>query len=234
MKVNEDKNSHRSPYTGILWPSNTKNYIIPRVLELERDFNIFLAHFQKIYYPDGTVSGFVKEFKDRDISINIGVYKKKENATDNFVLNCNYKVFFAVTLSQTEGQKANAVSIKQNSCLTYNVSFEFPKLHEKTSFSGQMNLQNSKSEFDHHDNLHNDYIIEIVGNLFEKCDAKLRRKLRMVLNDALTSKLTSFNENLTIQKENISKINDDLRKLQDRFVEDEKISQYMLKLNQAN
>ena len=55
----------------------------------------------------------------------------------------------------------------------------------------------------------------------------------MFINDALANKTSSFTEDVKIQKENISKINDDLRKLQDRFVEDEKISQYMLKLSQA-
>lgn len=231
MKANEDKHNYRSPFTGILWPTNTKSFQNPRVLELERDFNIFLNQFQRFYYPDGLVSGFVKESNQKDICLNVGAFKKTEESSENFILSTSYKNFFSAAFAQVDTQKNNTISMRQSSTLTYHITFEFPKIKEKTSFSGQLNISHVKSDFDHHENLQNDYIIEITGTVFEKCDNRLRRKLKTTINELLNAKMGSFVQNNLISKENISKISDDMRKLQAKFIEDEKITQHTLKVH---
>lgn len=233
MRANEDKSNFRSPFTGVLWPSNTKTYTVPRNMELERDLNVFLSQFQKLYYVDGVVSGYVREFKDKEVTINIGTYRKKEEKSDHLIVNCSYKVFFTASVSQTDTAKANTVALKQNSSLTYAISLEFPKLQEKTTFSGQLTSQNNKSEFDHNENLNNDYVVELVGNQFERSDNRLRWKLHNLLADVLVKKTASAFAGIKAAPKTIGIINDDLRKLQARFLEEEKLTNIPIKILQG-
>lgn len=233
MRANEDKTNFRSPFTGVLWPSNTKTYTVPRNMELERDLNVFLGQFQKLYYVDGVVSGYVKEFKDKEVTLNIGAFRKKEEKSDHLVVSCSYKVFFAASVSQTDSAKANTVSLRQNSVLTYSLHLEFPQLQERTSFSGQLTSQNNKSEFDHNDNLNNDYVVELVGNQFERSDNRLRFRLHTLLADVLARKTAAF-AGARAAPASVSAINDDLRKIQARFLEDEKLTTIPIKVLQGS
>lgn len=234
MKANDDKPNFRSPFTSILWPSGTKTYILPRAIEIERDLNVYLGRFQKIYYIDGLVSGYVKEFKEKDITLNIGTYRKKEESMDGFHLSCSYKVFFSISMSQTDTSKTNQVSLKVEAVLTYSISYEFPALKEKTALSGQLKLQTFRNEHDFNDNMSNEYIIETAGSQFEKHDSRLRYRLKQNVSDLLIKKSAALMECESLPQEKIALIHDDLRKLEKRFVEDDKIVQHNLRIVQGS
>jgi hypothetical protein len=208
-------------------------YTVPRNMELERDLNVFLNQFQKLYYVDGVVSGYIREFKDKEVTVNIGTYRKKEERSEHMAVSCSYKVFFAASVSQTDTAKANTVALKQNSSVTYSITLEFLKLQEKTSFSGQLTSQNNKSEFDHNENLNNDYVIELVGNQFERSDNRLRWKLHNLLSDLLTKKTAAAFAGSKSPPATIGVINDNLRKLQARFLEEEKMTFIPIKILQG-
>ena len=235
MKANEnDKNNHRSPFTGILWPSGNKVYINPRYMDIERDLNSFLSKYRRIYYRNGIVSGYVKELKEKDVTINIGGMGEVQESTANFEMIASYKHCFSAIITQMENQKnTSSVSLKQTALLTYNISFSFPKIKESTSFSGQLTSNANKNDFDSSDTLSNEYIIETVGSLFEKVDNKLRRKLSLLLTDFLCEKHKLITDNSSTSQVTIAQISDDLRKLQSWFIEDDKITLQPLKTTQG-